>query len=404
MVHDRILFYYQLYYLVPMISQKKNTHFQEDILRELSTIQKKDFTFSNGHILGSMCTAPHPIAKKAYLKFLETNLGDPELFPGTKELETRFIQFILKLLHAPKTATGHIVSGGTEGNITAMWIAKELTRKNEIIIPESAHFSFAKIASMMDVNLRLVPLTSEYIMDINKVRKNITKNTAAVVAVAGSTELGTIDPIPELSDLCNDEHLFLHVDAAFGGFVIPFLHELGYEVPDFDFQLQGVSTICVDSHKMGWSAIPMGTLCIRKNSWLKEISVKSPCISSKTQAGILGTRPGGPIAAAYAVTKYLGCDGYTKLVKRCMQTTQYMEKQIMTIGLSVVQQPTMNVLGVRIKNPTKLVHALSQKGWRVNAVEHLSCIRLVMMPHVTKKIVDDFIPVLKKTCEEIREL
>lgn len=376
----------------------------KDVFKELDIARTKDFTFSNSHILGSMCTAPHPIAKKAYLKFLETNLGDPELFPGTKELETRFIQFLLTLFHAPKTATGHIVSGGTEGNITAMWIAKELSRKNKIIVPESAHFSFAKIASIMNMKLCLIPLTSEYIMDIKKIRKNITKNTAAVVAVAGSTELGTIDPIPELSDLCNDEHLFLHVDAAFGGFVIPFLHELGYQVPDFDFKLQGVSTICVDSHKMGWSAIPMGTLCIRENHWLEEISVKSPCISSKTQAGILGTRPGGPIAAAYAVTKYLEYDGYTKLVKRCMQTTQYMEKQITTIGLSVIQQPTMNVLGVRIKNPTRLVNALSQKGWRVNAVDHLSCIRLVMMPHVTKKIVDDFILVLKKTCEENGEL
>ena len=73
------------------------------ILQELQSFQNKDFTFSSGRILGSMCTQPHPIAKEAYIKFLETNLGDPELFPGSKEIESKLISFIMNLLNAPKT-------------------------------------------------------------------------------------------------------------------------------------------------------------------------------------------------------------------------------------------------------------------------------------------------------------
>jgi len=332
---------------------KNKRHEFDNLLNELDQYRAKDFTFSSGHILGSMCTQSHPLAKEAYIKFLDTNLGDPELFPGTKKIETEFISFISALLHAPKNAAGQIVSGGTEGNITAMWVARQLTGKKEIIIPESAHFSFKKIASLMDMHLIPIKLTSDYIMDVSNVENKINNKTAAVVGIAGSTELGTIDPLPELSEICSDKQVFFHVDAAFGGFVIPFLKELGHAVPDFDFQLKGVSSVSIDSHKMGHAAIPLGTLMIREKTWLDEISVKSHCVSGKHQAGLLGTRSGGPIAAAYAVTKYLGMKGYKELVERCMDTTYYAEECIQEIGLDLAIKPTMNVLGVKIKIRSK---------------------------------------------------
>ncbi len=374
------------------------------ILKELDTFKERDFSFSSGHILGSMCTQLHPIAKEAYLKFLGTNLGDPEMFLGTKEIESKLIKFISDLLHAPKTSVGQIVSGGTEGNITAMWIAKQLTGKKEIILADSAHFSFKKIASIMDMKLIKVPLTSDYNMDVSKIKDKINDNTAAVLGIAGSTELGTIDPIPELNDICYDENLFLHVDAAFGGYVIPFLRELNYQVPDFDFKLKGVNTISLDAHKMGYSAIPLGALIIRDEKWLDEISVESPCISSKRQAGIFGTRSGGPVAAAYAVARYLGKDGYKRLVENCMNITKHTEEKIIDIGLHLITKPTMNVLGVKLKKLPEVVNKLSGYGWKVNKIDHLSCIRIVIMPQITKKIIDEFIPVLRKTCEEVGEL
>ena len=381
---------------------KGNKHY--NILKELDKYRERDFTFSSGHILGSMCTQPHPITKEVYMKFLETNLGDPELFPGTKEIESKLISFILDLLNAPKNSAGQIVGGGTESNITAMWLAKLLTGKKEIMIPDSAHFSFQKIASLMDMKLTPIQLTKDYFMDINKIEEKISRDTAAVVGTAGSTELGTIDPIPELSEMCRDENIFLHVDAAFGGFVIPFLKELRYDVPDFDFKLKGVSTISIDAHKMGYSAIPLGTLIVRDKKWIDEISVESHCISSKKQAGVLGTRSGGPVAAAYAVIKYLGREGYLDMIQSRMDTTAYMEKRIREIGLRLAVKPTMNVLGIKLDDPSKVVNKLVEYGWRVNEIERISCIRIVLMPHVTKKIIDEFIPYLEKVCKEVGEL
>jgi tyrosine decarboxylase/aspartate 1-decarboxylase len=351
-----------------------------------------------------MCTQPHKIAKKAYIKFLETNIGDPDLFPGTKEIESRYIKFISNLLHAPAEAKGQIVSGGTEGNITAIWLAKQLTRKKEIIIPENAHFSFQKIALLMDMKLVTIPLNELFYMDITKVKGKINDNTAAILGVAGSTELGTIDPIPELDEICSDHNIFLHIDAAFGGFVIPFLKELNFKVPDFDFRLKSVSTILLDSHKMGYSAIPLGVLIIKNENWIDKISVESHCIRSEKQSGILGTRSGGPVAAAYAVASYLGIDGYKKVVKNCMNVTRYTENKITKIGLKLMTKPTMNVIGVKIRNLSEVVKKLSEYGWMVNKIDHLSCIRIVIMPQITKRIIDKFIPVFKKTCEEVGEL
>jgi len=404
MVFTNTIFFQEIIDFPTMTSQRNEKPHRSSILEELDILRQQDYSFTSGRILGSMCTQPHPIAKHAYLRFLETNLGDPELFPGTKTIENHYISFLKTLLHAPNTAAGQIVSGGTEGNITAMWIAKELSKKKEIIIPQSAHFSFTKIASLMSMKLVSVPLTPAYTIKVSELRKKITSDTAAVVAIAGSTDLGTVDPIQDISDVCQDEHLFLHVDAAFGGFILPFTSQLGLSLPDFDFSVPGVSSVSIDAHKMGCSAIPLGTVLVRNRKWLDSICVESPCISSKTQTGLLGTRSGGPVAAAYAVATYLGNDGYTKIVQRCLDTTHYAERQIQKMGLPLAIKPVLNVLAIRLRHPQDVIQKLAKQGWRVSPLDHLSAIRIVVMPHVTQDVIEDFLPVLKKICKEVGEL
>jgi hypothetical protein len=64
----------------------------------------------------------------------------------------------------------------------------------------------------------------------------------------------------------------------------------------------------------------------------------------------------------------------------------------------------MNVLGVKLNKLEEIVNKLVEYGWKVNKIEHLSCIRIVLMPQITKKIIDEFIPIFKKTCREVGEL
>ena len=123
---------------------------KQDILNELDELHKLDHDYADGRILGSMCTEAHPFAKEVFCKFLDTNLGDPGLFKGTKQIENKVIKSIGELLSLDE-AYGNIVTGGTEANLMAMRAARNHARKykgivdGEIIIPESAHFSFKKL-------------------------------------------------------------------------------------------------------------------------------------------------------------------------------------------------------------------------------------------------------------------
>lgn len=373
-------------------------------INKLKKLKKQDNSFKTGRILGSMCTEPHTIAKKIYMDFIETNLGDPKLFSGTKKIEKKYLEFLSKLLHAPKNYDGIIGSGGTESNIIAIWIAKKITGKNKIIIPESAHFSFQKIASLMDIKISTVSLNKNYCINIKELEKKIDQKTAAVVAIAGSTELGTIDDIPNISKICNENNIFLHVDAAFGGYIIPFLKKTNYNIPDFDFKLKGVDSISIDAHKMGCSTIPMGALMIKNKEWSEKISVISDCVSTKKQSGILGTRPGAAVAAAYAVADYLGYEGYQKIINNCMKNTFYTEKKLIEIGLKCLIKPVTNVIGIPLNNPKIVAKELEKLGWQVNIMDRISCIRLVLMPHVKKQHIDLFILDLKKVCKKVGEI
>jgi len=363
---------------------------KEEIIEELKKARSKDTVFSSGRILGSMCTRPHPLAVKAYRMFIETNLGDPGLFRGTRELEDNVIKMTGEMLHAPPSAGGKMTSGGTESNLTALWIFRNMTKKKEVIVPESAHFSFTKASSLMGLKIKVLP-SKNYVADAGMLREVISRDTACVVGIAGSTNLGLIDPIEEMGEICEEKGVFLHVDAAFGGFVIPFLREMGMTEKKFDFEANGVSSISIDPHKMGMSVIPSGILLLRERKWLDAISVESACTHTRKQMSLLGTRPGAAAAASYAVMKYMGKEGYRKIVEKCMDTTLYAERRLKEEGFEIVAEPETNLIGVKVENAGKVAKMLSRLGWKVGVDEENGFIRIVFMPHVKKKLIGEFV-------------
>jgi glutamate/tyrosine decarboxylase-like PLP-dependent enzyme len=87
-----------------------------------------------------------------------------------------------------------------------------------------------------------------------------------------------------------------------------------------------------------------------------------------------------------------------------METTMYACDQIRALGLSLVRDPETNVLCIRLKKPQKVVTMLEQQGWKVNPIDHLSSIRIVCMPQITREHIDEFIPVLSDVCQAAGEL
>jgi len=372
------------------------------IISELSTFYDKDYHFNDGHVLGSMCTRPLPIAIKAHLKFIEANLGNAGLYPGTQKLEWQVVRSLNSLLHNSK-GCGRIVGGGTEANITALWIAKKYWKKNEVIVPRSKHFSVCKAIDLLNLEAKVVDLDDQYRMQADMVEDLISDKTAAVLGIAGTTELGAIDPIEKLSEICAGKTT-LHVDASFGGYVIPFLKMLGHDVPEFDFKLPGVTTLAVDPHKMGCATQPSGALLFRSKEHQEQISIDAPYLTLSKQTTLSGTRNSASVAGTWAVMQQMGTEGYMKLVKRCMDNTYYLQKRFEDLGLFPVIKPVMNLLAIRLKHPKRMEEELSKKGWQVSKARNPCSLRFVLMPHVKKKHIDEFMPVFKRVAKKFKEI
>jgi len=362
--------------------------------RELREASEDDLHFGDGGILGSMCTEPLPIAKRAHAMFLEANLGNPGYYKGTWRLERETLRILADLLHG-KNLGGFTVSGATEGNITALWMARNTTRRKEIVAAKTAHFSVRKAADLLGMRLVEIPHDDEYRLDVDALRKAVTKDTAAVVAVAGTTELGQVDPIDAIGETCLDR-AFLHVDAAFGGFVLPFLD--GGDLPRWDFRVAGVSSLVLDAHKMGMATIPASHLLVRDAKHFERIAVESPYLTTVYQTSLLGTRSSAGVAAAYAVMRSLGREGYRKIVARCMKNTRAIVERAREAGMEPVIDPIMNIAAFPHRDVEAVQRALEKKGWRVSTSRNPPALRIVVMPHITARAAAAFADDLVAVC------
>ena len=366
------------------------------VLAELRKIREQDLKYRDGRILCSMCTEPHPTAKTAHQMFLGSNLGDAGLFLGTLRLEKETISKLAELLHGEGSA-GFIVSGGTEANLLALLAARNTADVSspEVILPQSAHFSFSKICSLLRIKPVQASLDSAFRVDPASVRHCINRNTIAVVGTVGTAELGAVDPIDKLSDIALEYEVYLHVDAALGGLILPFLEN----APTFDFRLKGVKSITVDPHKMGLATVPAGGILFRESACLEHIKTETPYLTEDAQYTFVGTRSGAPVAATWAVFESLGREGFTKTVNRCLRLTKTLSASLESRGFNLVTKPALNIVAFRSSNSKLLVKALRQRGWFVSYVPRLDCVRIIVMPHLRKRHVAAFLKDLSEIPE-----
>ncbi|BDZ69622.1 tyrosine decarboxylase MfnA [Methanobacterium petrolearium] len=376
---------------------------EEQIYQMLRKYKEKDLTHRSGRILGSMCTCPHPVGIKAYMMFLESNLGDPGLFPGTKSLEEEAITMLGELM-GKKEVYGHIITGGTEANLMAMRAARNISkvRDPEIIVPKSAHFSFKKAADMLKLDMKMADLDDDYRMDTSSVEDLISDNTVAIVGVAGTTELGKIDPIEELSRICLEKDIYLHVDAAFGGYSIPFLKDAGYDLPEFDFSLPGVSSITIDPHKMGLAPIPTGGILFREREYLEVMAIETPYLTEDLQSTVVGTRTGAATAATWALLKHLGREGYQEVSRKCMEITSHLAEGVEKAGFELVTRPELNIVAFRSSQipVEEIASKLENRGWAVSLASYPQAIRIIVMPHLKREHVKAFLADLELIKED----
>jgi tyrosine decarboxylase/aspartate 1-decarboxylase len=332
-------------------------------------------------VLSSMCTVPHPAAREAAERFLATNPGDPGTYGAVADLERRAVETLGSITGLEDPA-GYVTSGGTEANVQALRIARNRSesRTPNVVVPTNAHFSFRKAAALLDVELRTAPTTDRR-ADPDAMAELIDGDTAAVIAVAGSTEYGTVDPVAAIAELAADADALCHVDAAWGGFYLPFTDH------DWHFGHAAVDTLAIDPHKVGQAAIPAGGLLARSPALLDDLAVDTPYLESTEQVSLTGTRSGGGVASAVAAMEALWPAGYREQYHVSMDNARWLADALSDRGHEVYG-PELPLVAADLSVP--MTDELRDRGWRVSKTG-AGELRIVCMPHVTRSMLRSFV-------------
>ncbi|MFC6721695.1 tyrosine decarboxylase MfnA [Halobacteriaceae archaeon SHR40] len=332
-------------------------------------------------VLTSMCTEPHPQARAAAERFLATNPGDPGTYQTVAELEEKAVEMLGTIAGLSEPA-GYVTSGGTESNIQAVRVARNRgdTNRPNIVAPKSAHFSFRKAAELLGVELRSAP-TVDHRADLAAMKELVDEDTVGLVGVAGSTEYGVVDPIPEIAELAEDAGAICHVDAAWGGFYLPFADY------DWNFDDAAIDTLTIDPHKAGRAAVPAGGLLARSEELLADLTIDTPYLESAAQISLTGTRSGAGVASAVAAMDALWPSGYSEQYDRAMENAEWLAAQLDSRGHDVFG-PELPLVTADLSVP--MTDELRERGWRVSKTG-AGELRIVCMPHVTRSMLRSFV-------------
>lgn len=209
-----------------------------------------------------------------------------------------------------------------------------------------------------------MPVDDDFRTRTDAVSAAVDDATALVVGVAGTTEYGRVDPIPELTRIAHETGARMHVDAAWGGFVLPFTDG------EWSFDDAAVDTLTIDPHKFGQAAVPAGGLLARDAAALDALAVDTPYLETRSQATLTGTRSGAGVAGAVAAMEALWPDGYRDAVERATANAEWLASALAERGYEVVD-PELPLVAAAL--PRSEFDALREAGWKVRGRATASC-------------------------------
>ena len=287
-------------------------------------------------------------------------------------------------------ATGDIVSGGTTANILALKAARDgAVKKNpNVVMPATAHPSLLKGCQFLAMEARRIACNEKTYRAVpEKMASAVDDNTVAIVGCFGDPGNGAVDPIPELAEIAVKNGIHMHVDAAWAGFIMPFLSDLGYlDIPDWNFRVEGVSSITVDPHKMLLCPMPAGGILYRNESIRECAGFTLGNYSTHT---LVGSRSGASIVCLWALLKTTGYEGYLRNAEKLMQTTHELVRQVCTIpGMTKEIEPQMNLVTFRTEvDPVLLSEQMAERGWQgMSPRKDPPTFRCIVLPHMENRI------------------
>jgi sphinganine-1-phosphate aldolase len=388
----------------------------DDILADLRAKSASDTKWREGRVFSLVYHAGEQheqLLQKAHALYASTNLLNPMAFGSLKRMEREIIEMAATLFHAPPTAVGTVTSGGTESILCAVAAYRDRARRRkpwiiwpELVVPTTIHPAFDKAAHYFGVKLVKVPVGPDYRADVPAMAKAVTWKTIGLVASAPQYAHGVVDPIGELGQLAMTKKLPLHVDACVGGFILPWLEKLGRTVPVWDMRVPGVTSISADLHKFGYAGKGASVLVWRRLEDMRHQIFVATDFPGGIYASptMLGTRPGGPIAAAWATLQSFGADGYLAIAKQAADAADRFRAGISAIpGLTVLGKSDSTIVSYAAVGADvyALADRMEARGWTVDRQQRPASIHLTVTANHAA-IVDEYLKDLAAALAEVR--
>ena len=353
--------------------------------------------------------------KEAHNLYFSENALNPMAFKSLRTMEHEVVRMCAALFNGDDATVGMMTSGGTESILCAVHAYRERARKAkpwirrpEIVAPKTLHVAFDKAAHYFGIRMRYAGVDENGRADVKEIEQLIGRNTILVAASAPQYPHGVVDPIAAIGAVCKKKKVPFHVDACFGGFILPWIERLGGTFGPFDFRVPGVTSLSADLHKYGYAAKGASVVLYRSMDLMKHqffIATDWPggIYASPTLAG---TRPGGPIAAAWAALVSLGEEGYLHRARDAWDAAKRLASGIKAIdGLTIVAEPDCTVVAWMAApggpDLYAVADAMQARGWNIDRQQDPPSVHCTVNWKQTQ-VVDAYLADLRACVAEVR--
>ncbi|TSD48997.1 glutamate decarboxylase [Rhodococcus sp. KBS0724] len=378
-----------------------------------------------------------PQADRLMAETFDKNMIDKDEYPATAEIETRCVNMVADLFHAegltsdPASATGVSTVGSSEavmlGGLALKWRWRQRreqegkdTTKPNLILGSNVQVVWEKFCRYFDVEPKYLPMAKgRYVITPEQVRDAVDENTIGVVAILGTTFTGELEPVAEIAEALDDiaanggPDVPLHVDAASGGFVVPFLHpELKW-----DFKIPRVVSINVSGHKYGMTYPGIGFVVWRSKEYLPEDLVfRVNYLGGDMPTFTLNfSRSGNQVVGQYYNFIRLGVAGYTQIMESLRDTALMLSAAISKIdNMHVITDGTaIPVLSFEVVDDPgftvfDISHELRARGFQVPAytmpadAEDVAVLRIVLREGFSQDLAYKLVTAINEVVQQLR--
>jgi histidine decarboxylase len=325
-----------------------------------------------------------------FLDYALNNVGDPYVASNdmqTKHFEQEVVKFFAELFKAPpNNHWGYVTNGGSEGNLYALYLARELFPNGMVYYSEATHYSVQKNLHLLGMDSIVIRCDEKGEMDYEDLKETIQLHRhrpVIILANIGTTMTEAKDDITTIRGILKKYAIkssYIHCDAALAGIYLALLQK-----GNFDFSF-GADSIAISGHKFIGSPITCGLVLVKKN-YKDRIGRAIPYVGT-LDTTITGSRNGiNPVILWYAIKRYK-TEGLLQRAKLCLSLAAYAEGQLKALNISAWRNE--DALTVVFPRPSLYI---CQK-WQLaseNAISHMIC-----MPGVTKEHIDAFISDMKE--------